>query len=414
MSDCILCKSRLQKLLQIEHMPASAQNIPTKDELSKDTGITLHLCECMHCHLVQLDCEPVDYYKDVIRAGGYSTTMEQLRRAQYTEFIERCNLRGKKILEVGCGQGEFLSILASYPVQTFGIEHRTDLVELAKARGLQVWQDYQESETHTFANGPFDAFTSFNFLEHQPNPLMYLRAVHHNLNEEGYGLITVPSFEYILEHSGFYEIIRDHIAYYTQESLDYLLQAAGFEAIKKERVNRDTLSVIVRKRKNKEPSFNAKNFGLENFRETSLNDRDNKVEHMPTFSDVSGLLKVKQSIQSEIDALVECAKREKKTIAIWGASHQGFTLCSTTGLHEKVEYIIDSAPFKQGRFAPASHIPILSPDDAREHMPDIIIIVAPGYTEEIAGIIRSTFKPDMVIYTLMSDRLTLLYDGCIV
>ncbi len=393
MSVCIICKSELHKLMSIENMPASAQNIPTKEELEGEHGLTLNLCECTHCHLVQLDCEPVDYYRDVIRAGGYSTTMEELRRTQYEEFMDRCRLRDKKILEVGCGQGEFLRILASYPVQAYGIEHRATLAKTAKQSGLNVEEDFPESENHVFLHGPFDAFTSFNFLEHQPDPLMYLRAIRHNLTKDGFGLITVPSFEYILEHSGFYEIIRDHIAYYTHESLEFLLNLAGFEVLKKDRVNRDTLAVIVQK--TKEDGFPNPAF---------LADSD-------SFTDISGLQKVRNDIQKEVDDLVASSQKGNRTIAIWGASHQGFTLCSTTGLRGKVEYIIDSAPFKQGKFAPASHIPILSPQDALQRKPDRIIIVAPGYTDEIAGVIRRDFGAQTEIYSLMSDRLTVIRTG---
>ena len=46
-------------------------------------------------------------------------------------------------------------------------------------------------------DAPFDVFLSFNFLEHQPDPVSMLRCMHHNLTDGGIGLITVPSFEYI-------------------------------------------------------------------------------------------------------------------------------------------------------------------------------------------------------------------------
>jgi hypothetical protein len=96
---------------------------------------------------------------------------------------------------------------------------------------------------------------------------------------------------------------------------------------------------------------------------------------------------------------------EQKTIALWGASHQGFTLASTTPLCERVSYIIDSAPFKQGRFAPASHLPIVAPDHFLEHPVDVIMIVAPGYSDEIAGVIRTRFGADVRILTLRSERI---------
>lgn len=372
MKRCIACGGKLEKLLYIENMPATAQDIPDANEVKTEKGIDLHLCQCDGCGLVQLDTPPVSYYRDVIRAGGYSTTMDALRRKQYDEFIEVCHLQGKKILEAGSGQGEFLKIWSDYPVKAYGMEHKRELVEKARSIGLQVQEYYPNSEEDVFENAPFDAFTSFNFLEHQPDPAMYLRAIAHNLVDGGYGLLTVPSFEYILEQESFYEIIPDHIAYYTRESLHFILDRAGFLVLKEERVNRDTLAVIIQKK----PKVN-----------------------------VDGLLKQKKVIQDEVYDLMASVEREGKRIAVWGASHQGFTLCATMHL-DKIAYIIDSAPFKQGRFAPASHIPIVSPAAAKENPVDVIVIVAPGYTDEIAQNIREKLGEQIEIYTLMSDHLT--------
>ncbi|MBS5882713.1 MAG: methyltransferase domain-containing protein [Lachnoanaerobaculum sp.] len=372
MKKCISCKGSLHELMKIENMPASAQDIPTKEELDKDCGIEVSLCVCEDCGLVQLKNDAVYYYRDVIRAGGYSTTMEALRKSQYKHFIEFASLEGKKIIEVGCGRGEFLGMLSDFPVEGYGTEHKKDLVEIAKEAGLRVDEDFPEREDHIFKNGPFDAFMSFNFLEHQPNPRTYLKAIYNNLCDEGYGLITVPSFEYIMEQNSFYEIIPDHIAYYSFESLTHLLNICGFEVLEKETVNRDTISMIVKKRK---------------------------------LPDICGIISKKNDIATEV---VETVKKYAKAgkIAIWGASHQGFTLCATTGIADYVYCIIDSAPFKQGKYAPASHIPIISPDEARKRKLEAIIIVAPGYTNEIANIIKTNFENGIDIYTLMTDRLS--------
>ncbi len=372
MKTCIICKGKLEKLLELKNMPATAQDIPTGDNLSADKGMDIALCSCLSCGLVQLDTPAVSYYRDVIRASAYSTTMEALRRKQYEEFISLCRLEGEKILELGCGGGEFLRILADYPVRAYGVEHNADLVKKAREAGLQVWRDFPESGEHCFAEAPFKAFTSFNFLEHQPEPLNYLRAIYHNLEEEAYGLLTVPSFEYILEQESFYEIIPDHIAYYTMDSLKTLLSNAGFRVLKEERINRDTLSVIVQKKIRPE---------------------------------ITPLLRQKEEIQKQVYALTESFTGQGRKLAVWGASHQGFTLCATLHLQDKIACIIDSAPFKQGKYAPASHIPIVSPAEAGRMDLDAILIVAPGYTAEIAALIRRDFARHIKIYTLRSRQI---------
>ena len=94
-----------------------------------------------------------------------------------------------------------------------------------------------------------------------------------------------------------------------------------------------------------------------------------------------------------------------KTMAIWGAGHQGFTLASTTDLKLYVKYFIDSASFKQGRFAPGSHIKIVDPDYFFMDPVDEILIVAPGYTDEIAKTIHKKYGKDIKILVLKSEMI---------
>ena len=94
-----------------------------------------------------------------------------------------------------------------------------------------------------------------------------------------------------------------------------------------------------------------------------------------------------------------------KKVAVWGASHQGLTLLSSLGLGNKISYIIDSATFKQGKYSPASHIPIVDRRHFFEEPVDSIIIMAPGYTEEIASIIKKELNDNLNIRAIRSDHL---------
>ena len=377
MKRCIACGAPLWEtpLLTLDNMPASAQHMPDAQGVKQDRGLTLDLCQCMGCGLVQFDCEPVDYYRDVIRAGGFSKTMVELRRYQYKHLIDSYHLEGKKFIEVGCGQGEFLKVLSEFPVEVHGIEHDPHLVELARAQGLDVTEGFTETEDTRFAGGLYDVFLSFNFLEHQPDPSTMLQAIYRNLEDDAMGLITVPSFEYIMDHNSYYELIRDHLAYYTFETLTPLLERNGFLVEECEVINRDTLSVIVKKR----PQMDTEN-----------------------------LLECYVNLKREMESYMKYLDAWDKKVAVWGASHQGFTLAATTKLGERARYIIDSAPFKQGKFAPASHLPIVGPDHFHEHPVDAIIITAPGYTDEIAASIRRKFGTSVEIRGMRSNHLEMV------
>lgn len=392
MKHCIACGHSLPQrgLFELKDAPASAQDIPDQEEVKTDQGMTLRLYQCERCGLVQFDCEPVPYYRDVIRAGGFSTTMTELRRRQYRHMIEAYHLEGKKFLEVGCGRGEFIKVLTEFPVQVYGMEHKPELAALAQADGLEVWQEFPDEPDQIFADGQkglFDVFLSFNFLEHQPRPDVMLQAIYHNLADDGMGLVTVPALEYILEKGSYYELIRDHIAYYSFGTLRELLEQNGFCVLEEEMINRDTISMIVKKIPAGRVSAN---------------------QPSPDRISVEPLLHGYEITSRELRDMVDGLAAEGKSFAIWGASHQGFTLAATTLLGTAAEYIIDSAPFKQGRFAPASHLPIVPPEYFFEKPVDAILIVAPGYTDEIAGIIQNRFGSQIQVMTLRSAHVECL------
>jgi hypothetical protein len=290
----------------------------------------------------------------------------------------------------------------------FGMEHKADLVEIAQKDGLRVWQEFPERADQVFGGasaqmlpegmtgGKFDVFLSFNFLEHQPQPSVMLQAIYRNLSEDGMGLVTVPALEYIVEQGSYYELIHDHIAYYSFDALRELLERNGFRVLEEEMLNRDTIAMIVKKiplaqiAADAEPTDNA----------SERADGDAAGTAM-----VESLVRGYEKVQKEIEALAAYCRENRKKLAVWGASHQGFTLTSTTSLGSCASYIIDSAPFKQGRFAPASHLPIVAPDHFHDDPVDTILIVAPGYTDEIAASIREKFGFGVQILTMRTDHI---------
>lgn len=373
-NKCLLCGSPLddaEALFSCANMPGSAQDIPSKEELQNDHGIYLKLVQCKYCGLVQIPTEPVPYYKKVIRAGGGSTTMVALRNQQYSDLIKQFNLFGKKILEVGCGQGEFLRIWKNYDVRAVGIEFDVALVSKARGEGLEVYKAFAENAATELPEAPFDAFVQFNFLEHQPHPNEMLQCIYHNLTEDGVGLVTVPSLEYILQN-GYYEIIKDHIAYYSKETLYFLFQKNGFEIADYQMVNCDTHAITVRKRRLHDALVLQESFKI---------------------------------LKIELLEHINSYRAKGKKVAVWGASHQSFTLLSSLGLGNNISYIIDSAPFKQGKYSPTSHVPIVDKQHYFEEPVDSIIIMAPGYTDEIASIIKKELDTDLDIRTIRSIHL---------
>lgn len=408
---CIVCGFELSKpLFVLPNMPAGAQAMPDKVGLESDRGIELPLCRCPECGLYQFDCEPVDYYKAAIRVVGLSETMRNLRRSDYRHLIDDYGLKGAKFIECGCGNGDFLEVLKEFPADIYGMEAGEENVAEAKEKlcadgsvpESHIMRLFPDSEELKVEGGPFDCFLSFNFLEHQPDPVSMLKCMYNNLKDGGLGLISVPAFEYIIKNGRYYELIRDHIANYDMGSLKYLVEKCGFEVIESRFVGiGDTTEFLVKKGAGA-GAENATALSLDTVlmaegskHEKKENERqEERSGYRPddTAEDGSVLMDDYLRMRGEIAEYTERLKASGRGLALWGAGHQGFTIASTTALKDNVRYIIDSSEKKQGLFAPASHIPIVPPERYPKDPVDVIMIAAPGYIREIESTIRERFK----------------------
>ena len=360
---CRICERQLldQPLARYANMPRVAQFLPDTSTLDDDRGLDLVVCQCSGCGLVQLDGEPVHYYKDVIRAAGLSPEMRAFREAQFGRFVSRFSLAGRPVIEIGCGRGEYLSVLNAAGAAGHGLEHGEDSVAACVNAGLRVTRGFVDAADQVLPDGPFDGFMILNFLEHLPEPNETLRGIRHNLSEGGVGLVEVPNFDAILRERQFAEFMSDHLLYFSEATLTTALTINGFEVLEcSEEFHGYILSAIVRKRVP---------LDLSEFHDRQRQQREVMRAYIGRFG--------------------------PRRVAIWGAGHQAFAIISLLDLGASIRYVVDSAPFKQGKFTPATHVPIVPPDTLRTDPVEAVIIIAGGYSEEVARIVRANYDPNL-------------------
>ena len=372
-NTCRVCYNELKSLLTYKNMPKAAQNFPDKDSLFQDKGIVLEVCQCIGCGLVQLNNEPVSYYKDVIRAAAYSEEMKEFRLKQFNNFIKKYNLKNKNIVEVGCGKGEYLSLMDEFNINTYGIEHSQESVDYCISKGLNVSKMYLENSNDIInKNFNFDAFFILNFFEHLVNPNLTLKILNQNLNDNAVGIIEVPNFDMMLKNNLFSEFINDHLFYFTKETLTSTLSKNDFEIIEINEVWHDyIISAVVKKRKK---------LDLTHFKQYQT--------------------KITNELHEYIDKF--------KNVSIWGASHQGISIMALTNIKDKIKYVIDDATFKQGKYTHATHIPIFSSKRLKTDPVDAIIVMAASYSDEVAKKIKKNFNKNIKISILREHSLEIL------
>ena len=375
-NKCKVCEGSLfsDPLLQYEGSPKSAQgflnNLSESDEV-----VDLVIYQCTKCGLVQHNLDSVPYYKEVIRAVAFSPEMGRFRLEQLGSWISRNNLQNKKILEVGCGKGEYIDLLQkSGASQVVGLEFSENSVTYAKNRGLKVQQGYLDANFKVPPQFQFDAFSIFSFLEHWPKPNEGLGILHSLLSEGASGLVEVPNFELILSKGLYSEFTTDHIFYFDKKSFAFLLEKNGFEVVSMQSIWYDyILSAEVRKK-------------------SSL--------------DVSNFLKIQNSVKSQLNDFID--RFEPNQVAIWGAGHQALAVIAMAGIAPRIKYVIDSASFKQGKYTPATHLPIVSPGVLLKDSPKSVVIMAAGYSDEIASTILEKYPTIENIAILREDRLEII------
>lgn len=361
MRYCRACGAKLPNtdLLVYHDMPKSAQHFPSITDLSKDTGVDIVLNQCPYCGLVQATGEPVEYYRDVIRAVGISEEMETFRLKQFKDWVMKHDIENKRIIEIGCGHGEYLKPMETTGAEIYGLEHNPYAVSDGNAHGHQIYEGFIEDENTVIKGAPYDAFYCLNFLEHIPNPALFLRGIYNNLSDNAYGLIEVPNFDMILAKSLYSEFIQDHLSYFTTNSFINLLQNNGFEVLSTKEIWRGyIISADIKKRH----KLNVSNF---------IKKQD----------------ALKQSIQQY---LTKCKQKGIK-IAAWGAGHQALANLSLLEMTDGIEFIIDSAPFKQNKMTPSTHIPIYGPEILKDGSIGAVIIMAAGFSEEIASYLTAYY-----------------------
>jgi SAM-dependent methyltransferase len=360
-NKCRACGNQFvnESLLRMSDMPGAVQNLPAHKDEAIASGVVLDVKECSFCGLVQLNNDPVPYFKDVIRAGSFSPSMRARQHDEFKTFIERFSLAGKNIIEIGSGRGEYLSILNELPINAFGMEHNPEFNRIANENGLKTFQGYPTDLAEPLDDIVFDAFISINFLEHAPDPGAFLCSSANLITENGIGMICVPDFEFELKDNFLFSFMSDHLSYFSSDSLRNTLTFNGFEII--DIFRNEKLNVVTAY-----------------FKKPCQCDLSVPKDRFFDFN---------QKINDYMDSILKNGGR----IALWGASHLAFSIISASKTANKISYIVDSAPFKQGKFSPASGLEIFPPQHLSEDPVDAVIVMCPEYSDEIVSSIKESY-----------------------
>ena len=139
-------------------------------------------------------------YPQIAPAGGDTAT--PLNLAKRLAVIQRyAQVRGRRVLDCGCGAGDYVFALRTLGADAWGIEYARE--KLAKAPAAVVGR-VSVGDLHHIAlrNGSVDVALLNEVLEHVPDDRLALREVHRVLRPGGVLLIFSPNRRYPFETHG--------------------------------------------------------------------------------------------------------------------------------------------------------------------------------------------------------------------
>ncbi|MFH1826209.1 MAG: class I SAM-dependent methyltransferase [bacterium] len=231
------------------HLPCKlCSSTEVKSFLDLDQGQD-KIVQCLRCGLVYLDFQSINEESPTIYSDDYwwrenkkQTFISKLEKTHRNWLLlseinrfKHLIQKGGKILDVGCGNGDFLKLCQTRGFAVSGVETAAAAAELAKKTNkIDVFTG--ELPQANFPSDNFDAVTLFHVLEHLPEPALILKEVHRILKNHGLLIIQLPNIDSwqfkIFKQRWFGLQIPYHLYHFSPETLKQLLKKAGFKNIK--------------------------------------------------------------------------------------------------------------------------------------------------------------------------------------
>ena len=358
----------LEIVYEVERVPVHSNIlVADRDEaLAYPTGrMALGLCgACALLANAAFDPALVDYAEGYEETQGYSPRFRLFLDELVEDLARRHHLAGGRVLEIGCGKGEFLAALCRRAECTgIGID------PAYVARGKPVEADVtflRELYSDALSDLTADLVCCRHTLEHVADPVALLTDMGNALGgRRGAALfIEVPAAERILSEGAFWDVYYEHRSYFTAGSLRRTVARAGL----------DTTDV---------------RFGFDH-QYLLLEARAASGAHAASDRDLEetvGLARsfgrrVRASLAGWTDELRATRRRGGRAV-LWGAGSKAVGFLTSLGSADAVGHVVDVNPHKQGTYLPGTGQEIVAPADLTALRPDLVVVMNPVYLDEI-------------------------------
>src|SRR4051794_29890034 len=334
-------------------------------------NLTFSFCpKCGFFSNTRYDASVQAYSTQCEESQHVSPTFNKFATALAQRWIDRYDIRNKKIIEVGCGKGEFLTLMCELGNNSgVGIDpsaqpQRTHS-SLASSRIRFINDLYSEKYT----NIPADVIMCRHTLEHIGQTGEFIRMIRHAIGnrEDMLVLFELPDVTRVLKENAFWDVYYEHCSYFSPGSLARLFRQNNFNVMELDRDYGDQYLLLAATPTDAptQPSLPIEN------------DIAEMNNHVADFKHGVGT-----SIESWRN-LILGAKAKGQKIVIWSALSKAVAFLTTLKIGDAIEFATDINPERFHKFLPITGQQIMPPGFLAEYKPDYVILMNPIYVPEV-------------------------------
>ncbi|NJR49474.1 MAG: class I SAM-dependent methyltransferase [Leptolyngbyaceae cyanobacterium CSU_1_3] len=382
-SSCRFCGSSLHHTFVDLGMSPLCQTHITPEALNHmEPFYPLHTYVCENCFLVQLQefVSPQDIFTEYAYFSSYVDALLK-NASEYSDLmVERFKLGAhSQVIEIASNDGYLLQYFLKKGIPVLGVEPAVNVSQVAIDKGIPVVNKFfgQQTAIELAANGKADLLLGNNVLAHVPDINDFVSGMKVLLKADGVITMEFPHLMRLMAENQFDTIYHEHFSYLSFMVVQKIFAHHGLTLFDVQEIPIHGGSLRIYARHTEDSSKPVGD------RVTELIAREaaagfDKLETYAHFTE-----QVKETKRKLLEFLIT-AKQKGKTIAGYGAPGKGNTLLNYCGIRtDFLDYTVDRNPYKQGKFTPGTHIPILSPDRIKETKPDYLLILPWNVKDEI-------------------------------